>query len=177
MTDSGYGLGIYSVSGVMTFGLGTNTSISGVATLSSVNGGTFTCGYIQGNHTGTIDSATTGTTQAANDNSTKLATTAHVQANKTNRAWVHFTGATGTINASFGVSSVTRVTNGQYTVNLSTAQPNANLCPVTTTGAFKIIAYSDPALMTTTSYSISTFDSTNGTGLDALRVYSALFGA
>jgi hypothetical protein len=44
------------------------------------------------------------------------------------RAWVNFNGTTspGTIRASGNVSSVTRNGTGQYTVNLTTAMPDAN---------------------------------------------------
>ena len=42
------------------------------------------------------------------------------------KAWVNFVGSTAVINASFNVSSVTRNSTGQYTVNFTTAMPNAN---------------------------------------------------
>jgi hypothetical protein len=44
------------------------------------------------------------------------------------KAWVQFTGASGgaTINQSFNVSSITRNGTGDYTVNFTTAMPNAN---------------------------------------------------
>jgi hypothetical protein len=44
------------------------------------------------------------------------------------KAWVNFAGSTGTIptNGSFNVSSVTRNATGSYTVNFTTAMPNAN---------------------------------------------------
>lgn len=41
------------------------------------------------------------------------------------KAWVHFNAA-GTIISSLGVTSITRNSAGDYTVNLTTAQPNAN---------------------------------------------------
>jgi hypothetical protein len=45
------------------------------------------------------------------------------------KAWVNFAGSTGAINGtSFNVSSVTRNSTGQYTVNFTTAMPNANYC-------------------------------------------------
>jgi hypothetical protein len=45
------------------------------------------------------------------------------------KAWVNFNG-TGTpaIRSSFNVSSVVRVTTGEYTINFSTAMPNTNFC-------------------------------------------------
>jgi hypothetical protein len=42
------------------------------------------------------------------------------------KAWVNFAGASGTINGSFNVSSVTRNSTGNYTVNFTTAMTNAN---------------------------------------------------
>jgi hypothetical protein len=47
------------------------------------------------------------------------------------KAWVNFNG-TGTpaIRSSFNVSSITRITTGQYTVNFTTAMPNTNYVPL-----------------------------------------------
>jgi hypothetical protein len=42
------------------------------------------------------------------------------------KAWVQFAGASGTIAGSFNVSSVTRVAQGVFTINFTTAQANAN---------------------------------------------------
>jgi hypothetical protein len=41
-------------------------------------------------------------------------------------AWVKFVGATGAISASYNVSSITRVTTGQYTVTFASALADAN---------------------------------------------------
>jgi hypothetical protein len=46
------------------------------------------------------------------------------------KAWVNFVGSNAAINASFNVSSVTRVTAGLYTINMTTALPSANYCVV-----------------------------------------------
>ena len=42
------------------------------------------------------------------------------------KAWVNFAGASGTINTSFNVSSITVNGTGDYTVNITTALSNAN---------------------------------------------------
>jgi hypothetical protein len=42
------------------------------------------------------------------------------------KAWVQFVGSSATINGSFNVSSITRNSTGDYTVNFTTAMPNAN---------------------------------------------------
>jgi hypothetical protein len=45
------------------------------------------------------------------------------------KAWVNFNGSgTAAIRTSFNISSVTRVSTGIYTVNFTTAMPNANYC-------------------------------------------------
>ena len=48
------------------------------------------------------------------------------------RAWVNFVGSSGSINKSFNVSSVTRVSTGIYTVTFTTAMPDATYAVVTT---------------------------------------------
>jgi hypothetical protein len=52
------------------------------------------------------------------------------------RAWVNFDGTTTTptIRASGNVSSVTRNSTGSFTVNLSTAMPDANYAPMSSNG-------------------------------------------
>ena len=42
------------------------------------------------------------------------------------KAWVNYNGSAQTITASFNVSSVTRNSTGNYTVNFSTSMPNAD---------------------------------------------------
>ena len=42
------------------------------------------------------------------------------------KAWVTFAGASGSLNNSFNISSVTRNSTGVYTINFATAMPNAN---------------------------------------------------
>ena len=42
------------------------------------------------------------------------------------KAWVNFAGASGSLNNSFNISSVTRNSTGVYTINFATAMPNAN---------------------------------------------------
>lgn len=50
------------------------------------------------------------------------------------KAWVQFAGASGTIAGSFNVSSVTRNSTGNYTINYTTAMPNTNYAPVLSAG-------------------------------------------
>ncbi len=46
------------------------------------------------------------------------------------KAWVSFTGSTGTIRASFNVSSITRNTTGDYNINFTNAFADANYSAV-----------------------------------------------
>ncbi len=46
------------------------------------------------------------------------------------KAWVNFDGTSGTIAASYNVSSVTRSSTGTYLINFTTAFANANYCAV-----------------------------------------------
>lgn len=48
------------------------------------------------------------------------------------KAWVSFTGSTGSINASYNVSSITRNSTGSYTINITTALPSISYCAVAT---------------------------------------------
>jgi hypothetical protein len=60
------------------------------------------------------------------------------------RAWVNFNGTTspGTIRASGNVSSVTKNGTGDYTVNFTTAMPDANYCAALASGEF-VVASAD----------------------------------
>ena len=74
----------------------------------------------------TVQSSTAATAPVFKDgNGTQIGTLC--------RAWVNFNG-TGTvaINASFNVSSITDNGTGDYTVNFTTALPDANYCVSTT---------------------------------------------
>jgi hypothetical protein len=82
---------------------------------------------------GTIASDVTATTQATNDNSTKVATTAYVQNQINNtpqiKAWANFDGtASGTISprASSNVASIVKNATGDYTITFTTALTDAN---------------------------------------------------
>lgn len=67
----------------------------------------------------TLQSSTAGTAPVFKDgNSVQIGTLC--------RAWVNFAGASGAINGSFNVSSVTRTGTGNYTVNFTNAMPDAN---------------------------------------------------
>ena len=50
------------------------------------------------------------------------------------KAWVQFAGATGAINGSYNISSITRNGTGDYTANFTIAMPNANYVAVGNSG-------------------------------------------
>lgn len=105
------------------------------------------------------------------------------------KAWVNFDGTHGTspytianngIRDSFNVSSVTDVTTGRYTVNLTTAMSNSNYCVIssghlfetTVTGNAREVGANN---LTTSSYMLNV--TYNGsTNQDAANVFSAVFG-
>jgi hypothetical protein len=62
----------------------------------------------------------------AGPTATQNGATGVIYSKTTAKAWVTFSGFTGTISSSFNVSSVTRVSTGIYTVNFTSAMPNAN---------------------------------------------------
>ena len=98
------------------------------------------------------------------------------------KAWVNFQGATpSTINGSFNVSSVTYSTTGRYVVNFTTAMPNANYSPVISgcgTGAYSnqfLTSLTAGQTLSTSSFGISTGNSTNNASADASFVTVAVF--
>jgi hypothetical protein len=62
------------------------------------------------------------------------------------KAWVNFQGGSGntagTINASFNVSSITVLGTGNYTINFTTAMPNANYIAVVQSRQYTPSGYS-----------------------------------
>jgi hypothetical protein len=90
------------------------------------------------------------------------------------RAWVNFDG-TGTvaIRASGNVSSITDRGTGQYTVNLSTAMPDANYSAVSTCDQAQTRVPAGVSV-TTALYAIDT-EASGGAYIDAASVYSAVF--
>jgi hypothetical protein len=98
------------------------------------------------------------------------------------KAWVQYNGVTQTITSSFNVSSVTYVSTGRYTINFTTAMPNANYVPVGT-------GYNDNSLYTlnlyvseasppsTTSFQVQCNQTNTGTMFNSARVYCAVFSS
>ena len=55
------------------------------------------------------------------------------------QAWVNFVGSTATINASYNVSSITRIGTGNYAVNFTNAMTDANYSAVAMSGSPGVI--------------------------------------
>jgi hypothetical protein len=101
------------------------------------------------------------------------------------KAWVNFDGGNGntagTINSSFNVSSITVNSQGNYTVNMTTAMPNTNYVPTVTnvraTGVFGDLGYpADAQALTTSTFQIGTKGST-GTPVNSFKVYASVFSS
>lgn len=95
------------------------------------------------------------------------------------RAWVNFNGSSGSIRSSGNVSSITRNSTGNYTVNFSTAMTDANYAVVASTGGANggnVIqvpwASSTPS---TTSYVLWSYTYAGGSVIDMPYVNAAVF--
>jgi hypothetical protein len=98
------------------------------------------------------------------------------------KAWVTFNG-NGSITslASFNVSSVTRASAGNYTVNFTNAFANANYavgaCQSGTGDAYRNTSFNGPSSTTTTSCNIITYNTSDNGPQDAGRVTLLFTGA
>ena len=71
------------------------------------------------------------------------------------KAWVSFNGTNGTLNSSFNVSSVTVVSTGVYTINLTSAMPNTKYCVQISNQQNSTTNYSSNIANTTTTTSVT----------------------
>ena len=94
------------------------------------------------------------------------------------RAWVNFDGTTGTIRSSGNVSSITDNGTGDYTINFTTAMPDANYSSVGTAGGSdsmtSAMSTNYDAAQTTTALRVVVYDY-NGTRRDYAHVSIAVF--
>ena len=95
--------------------------------------------------------------------------------NGTAKAWVNFNG-TGTvaINSSFNVSSITDNGVGNYTVNFTTAMPNATYAGLASSSAYTADAIGQ-GVKTTTQCSIWNVDSRSYSFIDTFGMSVAIF--
>jgi len=98
------------------------------------------------------------------------------------KAWINYNASAQTISASFNVSSVTYNGTGNYTINITTALPNANYA-ITGTGqtndagtSANIIAIQNGSTPTTTAFQIRSLDQNIGF-VNPVRVCVAVFSS
>jgi hypothetical protein len=95
------------------------------------------------------------------------------------KAWVNFNGSTGAVNSSFNVSSCTRNSTGNYTVNYTTAMPSATYvwtcfgCDGSNFG----IANASGSVTNTTTSSLYNFRTTGNSQQDAGIMAIAIFSS
>ena len=133
------------------------------------------------NTTGNAATATSATSATTATTATALSTASGSAPSYSARAWVNFDG-TGTVSirGSGNVSSITDSGTALYTVNFSTAMPDANYSIVGTVSTDTIsicIACVDGTntVMTTASVQIVVTQTTNGLGVDRSYVGVAIF--
>jgi hypothetical protein len=97
------------------------------------------------------------------------------------KAWVYFNGSTAAINGSFNVSSITKNSTGNYTVNFTTAMANTNYSTVvssrTSAGNGVVIALPAYDGVNTTSAIQVLTNSSTFSAIDGLYTNVAVFGA
>lgn len=101
-------------------------TVSGSGTVTQVDtGGLATGGPITTTGTVTVTAATKSNQQTGTSTTTVVTPAQQQSHDSAAKAWVNFTGSTGAINASYGVTSVNRTGAGNYTITLSTAFASA----------------------------------------------------
>lgn len=98
------------------------------------------------------------------------------------KAWVTFNGVSGsTVRASYNVSSVTRNTTADYTLNFTTAMTDSNYSvsgSVSNNGVTGSVIFAPTGATyapTTTTFRFQTLLSTTGSGQECPYVYAAVF--
>jgi hypothetical protein len=165
-------------------------TIGGAATVTGalgVTGATTLTGGISGNTTVngnlTIGSGKTLTLDTAPTTNLQAATKGYVDSGSKAvcKAWVKFAGATGTVTASYNITSVTRTATGAYTINITTALADANFAIISnctntggTSGWVTVNGQTSSSATIYTAYPVSY----GGAQLpyDPTSVYLAVFG-
>jgi hypothetical protein len=76
------------------------------------------------------------------------------------KAWVNFNGTTATVRSSFNISSVVRNGAGLYTINMTTAMPNATYAVNATSDAQAtgfLAVFNSGVTQTTSAFGVSTY--------------------
>mgnify|MGYP000275875373 CR=1 FL=1 len=118
---------------------------------------------------------------------TQNTSTRPVFASNTAKAWVRFTGSSGTIASSYNVSSVTRNSTGYYTINFTTALANTNYAAVANSSAsssvqnntftFYNITGQVVATPTTSAFAVSVANGGSLTGIDPTYCSVSVFSS
>jgi len=107
-------------------------------------------------------------------------TTGYVNSRTNTRAWVRWVGSSGAVTASYNVSSVTRNSTGNYTVNFTTSLADANYAPIgMTAGAGTYNSFGvymqQTSAPTAASCAVTTL-SNSGTAVDCIANQLVIFG-
>ena len=151
------------------------TTVTG--TLPVANGGT---GVTTSTGTGANVLGTSPTLTTPVINSATFATVSGTAPIYGCRAWVNFDGTTATpctIRASGNVTSVTRNSTGDYTINFTTAMPDANYAYAATggfTGGLTLYKQKDATALTTTTFPLVTVDTT-GSQMNVAQISVIIF--
>jgi hypothetical protein len=160
----GYGASAWAALGAGAAGSNTQVQFNSSGSLAGSSGLTFN---------GTILQATTLQTATLNSTSGVLATQNGMTGIAT--AWVSYNGTAGTISSSFNVGSVTKNSAGNYTINFTTAMPNANYAAVFGGNSPSYIAvFDNSAARTTTALNLITINIV-GTTADTTQVNVSVF--
>lgn len=177
------GAGIVTKTGTQTL---TNKTITAPVISSIVNTGTLTLPTSTDTLVGrattdtlTNKTLTSPTLTTPNINSAQIATVSGTAPLYMCRAWVNFNG-TGTvaIRASGNVSSITDNGTGDYSINFSTAMPDANYAPIASveeTGIIVVTSANQSFQQTASAARIKVCLGTSSTGYDADQVNVAVF--
>ena len=149
-----------TTSAVTSIGVGTGISSTGGKTPTLTNTGVTSA--VAG--TGVSVSGSTGAVTFTNSGVTSIATAGALSASASSgavtlttavRAWANFNGSGGTIRASFNVASITVNGTGDYTINFTTAMPDANYS-ISMSSDLQITQLAPAVAPTTTGFRINT---------------------
>lgn len=99
------------------------------------------------------------------------------------KAWVNFVGSSASINGSFNVSSVTRSSTGEYSVNFTTAMANANYSAIaicnanSTTNNTQSMCLQQTSPLSTGSCLLQSASTNANTSFDPTVVCCVIFGS
>lgn len=161
------------------------SNLSGASTATTITGGGIATGggSLASNRVITVTAASKSDQTTGTSNSVAVTPGTQQYHNSAAKAWVNFAGASGSVNGSYNVTSVTRNGTGDYTVNFTTAFANTNYCPgVTPTRSW---SGGDVGMMGSTGtqttgtcqiFSNNTNASGNWIPIDATRVNASFLG-